>query len=52
MHEIEVIKFERITNKPIVKKTMSLDSWNSFNKFTKDYYYKAYQIEFSAFGLK
>lgn len=52
MHEIEVIKFERLTNKPIAKKLMSLDNWKDFNKFTKDFYYKAYQINFSAFNLK
>jgi len=52
MLEIEVIKFERKSNKPTAKKIMSLDNWNKFNKFTKYYYYKAYQIGFSSFDLK
>lgn len=52
MHEIEIIKFERKSNKPIAIKIMTLDDWNSFKKFTKDYYYKAYQLNFSAFNLK
>ena len=51
MQEIEVIKFERTTNKPIAKKIMTLDSWKDFKKFTKDYYYKAYQLKFSQFNL-
>jgi hypothetical protein len=51
MQEIEVIKFERTTNKPIAKKIMTLDAWNEFKKFTKDYYYKAYQLNFSQFNL-
>ena len=51
MHEIEVIKFERKTNKPIAKKIMTLDTWNKFKKFTKDYYYKAYELNFSQFNL-
>jgi len=32
MQEIEVIKFERITNKPIAKKIMTFDSWKDFKK--------------------
>jgi len=51
MQEIEVIKFERTTNKPIAKKIMTLDSWKDFKNFTKDYYYKAYQLKFSQFNL-
>ena len=31
---------------------MTFDSWKDFKKFTKDYYYKAYQLKFSQFNLK
>jgi hypothetical protein len=51
MQEIEVIKFKRATNKPIAKKIMTLDVWKDFKKFTKDYYYKSYQLNFSQFNL-
>ena len=33
------------------KKIMSSDAWNKFNKISKDYYYKAYQLKFSQFNL-
>jgi hypothetical protein len=46
MEQIEVVKFERKTNNPIAKKTMLLSDWVVFKKFTKDYYYKAYQLGF------
>jgi len=51
MHEIEIIKFEKGSNKPIAKKIMSSDAWTKFNKISKDYYYKAYQLKFSQFSL-
>lgn len=50
MIDLEIIKFEKGTNKPIAKKIMSSDSWKDFKKFTKDYYYKAYQLKFSQFN--
>lgn len=51
MIDLEVIKFEKGTNKPIAKKIMSTDNWNKFNKISKDYYYKAYQLKFSQYNL-
>ena len=51
MHEIEVIKFEKETNKPIAKKIMSSDEWNRFNKFTSKHRYISYQLGFSQFNL-
>jgi len=46
MLEVEVVKFDRKTNNPIAKKIMLLSDWIVFKKFTKDFYYKAYQIGF------
>jgi len=48
---IEVIAFDRITNQPVAIKQMDLEDWKTFNKFTKKFYYKAYQIGYSQFNL-
>jgi len=51
MIQVEVIKFNRTTNQPIAAKIMQLEDWKIFNKFTREYYYKAYQIGYSQYNL-
>ena len=51
MTQVEVIKFNRTTNQPVAIKEMDLEDWKAFNKFTKEYYYKAYQLGYSQFNL-
>lgn len=46
---IEVVKFSKITNEPVAIKQMQLEDWKKFKKFTKDYYYKAYEIGYSKY---
>jgi len=46
MEEIEVVKFDKLTNIPVAKKLMKLSDWIAFKKHTKTHYYKAYQIGF------
>jgi hypothetical protein len=51
MIDLEIIKFEKGTNKPIAKKIMSSDNWIKFKKFTEFHYYKSYQLGFSQYNL-
>jgi len=52
MEEIEVVKFDKITNNPIAKKIMTLNDWVVFKKHTQTHYYKAYQIGFSQIKIE
>ena len=48
---IEVVAFDRTTKQAVAIKEMDFEEWKIFNKFTKKYYYKAYQIGYSQFNL-
>jgi hypothetical protein len=50
MTEVEVIKFDRETNKALDKKVMLLTEWNVISKQKcSNCYFKAYQLGYSQF---
>lgn len=46
MIEIEVVKFEILTGNEVARKIMTTNEWNSFKKYNKEFYYRAYQLNF------
>ena len=51
MIDLEVIKFEKGSNKPIELFILSSNEWDKFKKFTEFHYYKSYQLGFSQYNL-